>query len=140
MDHRVIEFTGQIPPRLKVRGLDEKHILKRAMQDMVPESIWRRTKRPYRAPIHRSFFGDGAPDYVNELLSPEVIRKSGYFNPRAVTGLVSKAQGKRPLSERDNMALAGVLSTQLLHNQFVEEFGQKHPQVEPVVLSKLCSR
>ena len=139
MDHRVIEFAGQIPPRLKIRGLDEKHILKRAMQDIVPESIWRRTKRPYRAPIHRSFFGDGAPDYVNELLSSEVIRKSDYFNPRAVAGLVSKAQGKRPLSERDNMALAGVLSTQLLHNQFVERFGQKH-QVEPVVLSKLCSR
>jgi asparagine synthase (glutamine-hydrolysing) len=140
MDPRVIAFAGQIPPRLKVRGMDEKHILKRAMQDLVPESIWRRTKRPYRAPIHRSFFGDSTPDYVNELLSPVAVRKSGYFNPRAVTGLVSKAQGERPLSERDNMALAGILSTQLLYNQFVEDFGQQHPIIEPVVLSKYCTR
>jgi asparagine synthase (glutamine-hydrolysing) len=140
MDPRVIEFAGQIPPRLKVRGMDEKHILKRAMQDLVPESIWRRTKRPYRAPIHRSFFGEGTLDYVTELLSPEGIKKSGYFNPRAVAGLVNKAKGVRPLSERDNMALAGVLSTQLLHYQFVDDFGHRHPVIEPVILSKYCSR
>jgi asparagine synthase (glutamine-hydrolysing) len=122
MDHRIIEFAGCLPPRLKIRGLNEKYILKRAVQDTLPESIYTRTKRPYRAPIQRSFFGDASPAYVQEVLSPEAIRASGYFHPGAVSRLVKKAQAARPLSEREGMALAGILSTQLLHHQFVETF------------------
>lgn len=136
LDHRVIEFAGSIPPRLKIRGLNEKYILKRAMRGMLPESVYARVKRPYRAPIHRSFFGPDAPAYVQELLSPEALRAAGYFHPQAVARLVKKAQGAHPLSERDNMALAGVLSTQLLHHQFVKDFpGRSVPPVAPL---KLC--
>jgi len=122
MDHRIIDFAGCLPPRLKIRGLNEKYILKRAMQDVLPGSICGRTKRPYRAPIQRSFFGDASPAYVAELLSPEAIRAAGYFHPQAVARLAKKAQGAYALSERDNMALAGILSTQLLHHRFVENF------------------
>lgn len=136
LDHRVIEFANRIPPRLKLRGLNEKYILKRAMRGMLPGSVYARAKRPYRAPIHRSFFGDGCPAYVQELLSAEAIRAAGYFYPLAVIRLVKKAQGAHPLSERDNMALAGVLSTQLLHRQFVENFpGRPIPAITPL---KLC--
>lgn len=136
LDYRVIEFASRIPPRLKIRGLNEKYVLKRAMQGMLPESVYARTKQPYRAPIHRSFFGPHAPAYVSELLSPASIRAAGYFQPQAVSRLVQKAQGAHPLSERENMALAGVLSTQLLHRQFVENFpGRSIPAVAPL---KLC--
>jgi asparagine synthase (glutamine-hydrolysing) len=136
LDYRVIEFASRIPPRLKIRGLNEKYVLKRAMQGMLPESVYARTKQPYRAPIHRSFFGPHAPAYVSELLSPAAIRAAGYFQPQAVSRLVQKAQGAHPLSERENMALAGVLSTQLLHRQFVENFpGRPIPAVAPL---KLC--
>jgi asparagine synthase (glutamine-hydrolysing) len=136
LDHRVIEFAGRIPPRLKIRGLNEKYVLKRAMRGMLPESVYARAKRPYRAPIHRSFLGDDSPAYVQELLSPEAIRAAGYFYPQAVARLVKKAQGAHLLSERDNMALAGVLSTQLLHRQFIEDFpGRPIPAIAPL---KLC--
>ncbi|RLC64931.1 MAG: asparagine synthase (glutamine-hydrolyzing) [Chloroflexota bacterium] len=136
LDHRVIEFAGHIPPRLKIRGLNEKYILKQAMRGLLPESVYARAKRPYRAPIHRSFFGPGAPAYVDELLSPEAIRAAGYFHPPAVARLVKKAQSTHPLSERDNMALAGVLSTQLLHRQFVENFSGR--PIPPITLHRLC--
>ena len=135
LDHRVIEFASRIPPRLKIRGLNEKYILKRAMRGMLPKSVYARTKRPYRAPIHRSFFGDAPYDYVQEMLSPEAIRAAGYFHPQAVARLVKKAQGAHSLSERDNMALAGILSTQLLHHQFVENFpGRPIPAIAPLKL------
>ena len=136
LDHRVIEFANRIPPWLKIRGLNEKYILKRAMRGMLPESVYARAKRPYRAPIHRSFFGDASPAYVQELLSPRAIRAAGYFHFPAIARLVKKAQSAHPFSERDNMALAGVLSTQLLHHQFVEDFpGQPVPAIAPL---KLC--
>ena len=122
LDHRVIEFSSSIPPNFKIRGLNEKYILKRAMQGMLPESIYTRAKRPYRAPIQRSFFTfTGAPiTYVQEMLSPDAIRAAGYFHPQAVARLIKKAQSTHPLGERDNMALAGILSTQLVHRWFVE--------------------
>ncbi len=136
LDYRVVEFASRIPPRPKIRGLNEKYVLKRAMRGMLPASVYARAKRPYRAPIHRSFFGADSPAYVAELLSPEAIRATGYFHPQAVGRLVKKAQGTQPLSERDNMALAGVLSTQLLHRQFIADFpGRPVPPVAPL---KLC--
>jgi asparagine synthase (glutamine-hydrolysing) len=135
LDHRVIEYAASVPPRLKIRGLNEKVVLKRAFQGHLPASVCARVKRPYRAPIHRSFFGHGSPDYVQELLSADAVQSAGYFDPRAVTRLVKKAAGERPLGERDNMALAGILSTQLLHHQYVRSFPRRPVlPVEPLRL------
>lgn len=123
LDHRVVEFCNELPPRFKLRGLDEKHLLKRAVRDLLPRAIWDRPKRPYRAPIHRSFFPDGQPlDWVAEMLSPVQLQTTGYFEPQGVRGLLKKLDRFGSLSETDDMALAGLLSTQLVHWQFVSAF------------------
>jgi len=49
-----------------------------------------------------------------------VVRNSGLFDPSAVTSLVEKFKSGRASSIKDNMALVGILSTQLLVNQFVQ--------------------
>ncbi len=120
LDHRVVELVNGLSPRLKLRGLREKVLLKAALADVLPEPIVRRTKQPYRAPYSRCFFDDGQPlPYVKELLSASSLRRSGYFHPPAVERLVEKCQTGRALGEGDNMAFVGVLSTQLLHEHFV---------------------
>jgi asparagine synthase (glutamine-hydrolysing) len=128
LDHHVIEFCNQLPPDFKLRGLNEKHILKHAVRDLLPAEIWQRQKRPYRAPIHHSFFPEGRPlAWVAELLSPRKIEAAGFFNPLAVQALLKKQAhlGTRlgSLGEVDEMALAGILSTQLVHHHFVEGGG-----------------
>lgn len=128
LDHRVIEFAAQLPPQYKIRGMDEKHILKRAMRDLLPDEIWNRPKRPYRAPIHKSFFVEGRPlDWVAEVLSPANVAAAGCFNPLAVEGLQKKIARSGQLGETDDMMLAGVLSTQLVHQQFIANFELKAP-------------
>ena len=123
LDHRIIEFSNRLPPQFKMLGIDEKHILKKAVSDLLPPEIWNRPKRPYRAPIHHSFFPDGQPlSWVNEILSPNSINSSGVFNPKAITILVNKIKQIGQLSETDDMTLAGILSTQLVHNQFIANF------------------
>jgi asparagine synthase (glutamine-hydrolysing) len=120
LDHRVVEFCNQLPPDFKLHGLDEKHILKGAMRDLLPASIWNRAKQPYRAPIHRSFFPEGQPlDWVEELLSPGQVRQAGIFDVEAVLSLQKKLARASHLSETDDMTLAGVLSTQLVYRQFI---------------------
>jgi asparagine synthase (glutamine-hydrolysing) len=128
LDHRVVEFAGSIPPRLKMKGLDEKYILKRAVGDLIPASVRTRPKQPYRAPDAKSFFTDDAQtparDYVRELLGRDRIEQDGIFHPAAVEKLVAKAYNGRLIGIRDNMALVGVLSTQLVLDQFVNRFGR----------------
>ncbi len=136
LDHRVIEFANKMPPQLKLRGLNEKYILKKAMKNMLPDPVIQRNKQPYRAPIKGSFLGNRIPGYVEELLSPEAIKRSGYFDPRAVNMLVKKAMKVRDLNERENMAIAGIISTQLFHDQFIENFPAKAIRnIEPL---KVC--
>jgi asparagine synthase (glutamine-hydrolysing) len=122
LDWRMVEFCDRLPANLKLQGLTEKWLLKQLGQRLLPPEIWQRRKRPYRAPIHRSFFGPGAPDYVCELLSEPALRESALFNSGAVVQLVRKAQTGQRLSEVDDMALTGILSTQLLHHRFIKAF------------------
>ncbi|MCL5999499.1 MAG: asparagine synthase (glutamine-hydrolyzing) [Chloroflexi bacterium] len=122
LDYRVVEFCNRLPPDVKMPGLREKWLLKQIGRRLLPPEIWQRTKRPYRAPIHRSFYGQHTPDYVEELLSDSALRESGLFNPAAVAQLTHKATNGGGLSETDEMALVGVLSTQLVYQQFVKTF------------------
>ncbi|MBK7895254.1 MAG: asparagine synthase (glutamine-hydrolyzing) [Candidatus Promineifilaceae bacterium] len=120
LDHNVVEFCNQLPTDFKLRGLNEKFILKQAVRDLLPPEIWQRQKRPYRAPIHRSFFPERRPlAWVAEMLAPQKIAEVGIFQPQAVEALVKKVVRFGSLGEVDEMALAGILSTQLVHHHFV---------------------
>ncbi|MDJ0763723.1 MAG: asparagine synthase (glutamine-hydrolyzing) [Myxococcota bacterium] len=125
LDHRVAELQGRIPAQYKMRVLDEKHVLKQATKDLIPTSVLKRPKQPYRAPDAQSFFpadGSPPPEYVRALLDEDKIKRTGLFNPRAVAQLVRKATGHQVVSVKDNMALLGILSTQLLVEAFIEKF------------------
>lgn len=125
LDHRLAEMAARIPVRWKMKGLNEKYILKRATGHMIPQSIVARNKQPYRAPDAKSFFanGHGTPphEYVAALLCPERIRDDGVFDPKAVERLVAKARKGRVIGIKDNMTLVGILSTQLVVEQFIRK-------------------
>jgi asparagine synthase (glutamine-hydrolysing) len=62
LDCNLVDFANQLPPRHKLFALDEKHLLKVAFEDLLPESILKRPKQPYRAPDAASFFSTGNLD------------------------------------------------------------------------------
>ena len=119
LDHRLVEFAATIPPELKILGLREKHVLRQAMRDLLPPGIGNRPKQPYRAPDSPSFTGPSAPAYVDEMLSPQALEETGYFNPKAVAKLRAKCEAGKQVGFRDNMAFVGILSTQLWNRAFV---------------------
>jgi len=127
LDYRMVEFCNRLPPALKLQGLTEKFLLKEVSREWLPPEITDRPKQPFRAPIQRAFFGESAPDYMEELLSPAAVADTGYFNPRAVEHLVTKLKQGHAHSETDDMALAGIISTQLLHRQFLSGFKPSPP-------------
>ncbi len=142
LDYRIVEFCNHLPPHLKLNGMLEKYLLRRVAAPLLPPEIWRRVKRPYRAPIHRCFFHPKPLDYVQQLLSPEAIQKSGLFQSGMVAQLVRKATSGADLSEVEDMGLVGILSTQLIHMLFVDSFRRnsvKMPENRPfkrVILTK----
>lgn len=140
LDREVLGLANGLPARHKLLGLDEKHILKRAFADLVPPGVLNRPKQPYRSPDAAAFFvdGGGAP-WVEDMTSPDRVQAAGVFQPRAVSALLAKCRrrdGVR-MSNTDNMRLLAVLSTQLVHHQFIEGDGSSpadRPSVEPVTL------
>jgi asparagine synthase (glutamine-hydrolysing) len=124
LDHRVIEFANNLDPRLKMKVLNEKYLLKKAMKNYVPDSIINRYKQPYRAPDIPSFFGDTEIDYVQDMLSSSSIRDAGYFDERKVAMLLKKIRRGLAIGYKDNMAFVGILSTQLWHRQFIQDFNK----------------
>ena len=61
-------------------------------------------------------------DWVAELLSSKRIEQSGYFDPEVVAGLMKKIKRTGALGETDDMMLAGLLSTELVHQQFIDAY------------------
>jgi asparagine synthase (glutamine-hydrolysing) len=126
LDYRVVEFAARLPVRLKMRVLNEKYLLKKAAGDLIPPFLRKRAKQPYRAPEALSFYDSktskARAEYVDDLLSPEKLRRGGVFNPQPVGHLVEKARRGKVVGIRDGMALVSILSTQLLIEQFIESF------------------
>lgn len=129
LDHRIVDFASRLPPSFKLRGLQEKFLLRRAIGDLLPPAIAARTKQPYRAPDSASFFKDGKPvDYVADLLGGDRIRAAGYFDPVAVGRLLDKCRAGRVTGFADNQAFIGVLSTMLVHHHMAAaRMGQAVP-------------
>jgi asparagine synthase (glutamine-hydrolysing) len=121
LDYRVAELAARLPDRLRLRGLEEKYALRKAVAPFLPKEVHARTKRPYRAPIGQVFVGPDAPEYARELLRPERIEEAGLLSADAVRRVVAKfeAAGGTRAGETDEMALVGAISTMLLHEQLV---------------------
>jgi asparagine synthase (glutamine-hydrolysing) len=120
LDYRVIEYCAKLPPSFKLKGLDEKYLLKQMMKNRLPLSVLKRSKQAYRAPIISAFFSKKAPGYVQEFLSEEKIKTSGIFDASLVQGLKKKFETPNIYSESDTMAVTAILSTQLIHSMFIE--------------------
>jgi asparagine synthase (glutamine-hydrolysing) len=117
LDPRVVDFAARVPARLKLRGLQEKHILRESVRGLLPPQILDRVKQPYRAPASEAFTGPRALPFVAECLSPQATR-DGPFDPVVVAKLAAKAKDRPLLGYRDNTAFVGVLSTELWRRAF----------------------
>ncbi|WP_029145919.1 asparagine synthase (glutamine-hydrolyzing) [Microbacterium luticocti] len=138
LDHRVVEAAARIPARQKMLGLHEKHVLKQAFADLVPDEIRDRPKQPYRAPDASSFFGGGA-GWFADLLDEAALRRVGVFRPEVVAALVAKCRrsGGRGLSNTDNMRMVAVASAQLLATELLDAPYRAPAPPEPLVVHDL---
>jgi asparagine synthase (glutamine-hydrolysing) len=122
LDEDVFSFLAGVHPRWKLRGFRDKHLLRLLAERWLPTTIARRRKAMFRAPFD-SFHADKLPPFVDQLLSPESLHKTGYFDPAGVQYWRSAFRAMRPGAAQRmsvEMGLAGVVSTQLWHHTFID--------------------
>lgn len=86
LDIRLVEFATKIPPGLKLKGFTEKYILKQLAEGLVPPEIVRREKYAFVAPGSPYLLKQNI-EWINDLLSFDLIKRQGYFNPVTVETL-----------------------------------------------------
>jgi asparagine synthase (glutamine-hydrolysing) len=127
LDHRVFAHAAGLPAERKLSGLDDKVALRELAADLLPPEIASRPKQPYRAPEVDPFFAAGAPDWVQENLSPDALAETGIWDPGRVGGLLRRCRAGRATGVREGMALVGVLSTQLWYDAFCGAGAEGYP-------------
>ncbi len=119
LDDDVIQFCSQIDPSYKLRGRTEKWILRQVAARTLPAKIANRPKTMFRASLSQTFLGPHRPKWVDQLLSPESLRATGYFNPEAVAKqrrlqtIIPRITATRFIFD---VGLTCVVSTQLWHH------------------------
>ena len=125
LDYRLIEYCSSLPGEYKLKGLNEKYLLKKLLKNRIPENILNRPKQAYRAPIKSVFLSKDSPEYVKYMLSETFTGNAGLFNYNSIAGLVSRIEKTGISSEVDNMVITAVISTHLLYYQFIENHNEE---------------
>lgn len=91
LDKAFIDYSATLPPAIKLKDFTEKYILKRMASRFVPDQIINREKFGFVAPGSPYLLQNNI-EYVNDLLSYDLIKKQGYFNPDQVESLKNTYQ------------------------------------------------
>jgi asparagine synthase (glutamine-hydrolysing) len=121
LDDDVINFCAGLDPSYKLHGMTEKWILRQVAAKTLPPQIANRPKTMFRASLSKTFLGRDRPSWVDQLLSPESLRQTGYFDPKAVAHerwlqtLLPRITARRFVFD---VGLTCVVTTQLWHHLF----------------------
>ncbi|WJW74456.1 amidotransferase 1, exosortase A system-associated [Thiohalobacter sp. IOR34] len=100
LDHEFVEWVAGLPPGLKLRGHEGKHVFKRALRSHLPEDILYRRKMGFAVPLAAWFRGPLRERLRAALLGP-TLADSGLFDQGFIARLVEQHQSGR----RDHSAV-----------------------------------
>jgi asparagine synthase (glutamine-hydrolysing) len=117
LDPLVTHLAFALPTRLKVRGLAKKILLRKAVGPLLPQEVVHGRKRGFSIPAAAWLRGELEP-FTRETLSPENLRRQGFFQPEPVTRLIDEhVAGKEDWSRQ----LWGLLAFTLWYERHVEQ-------------------
>ncbi len=116
LNHELVELAARMPPRLKLRGLKRKYILKRAAEQLLPREVVWRKKAGFGAPI-RSWLRGALKPLVEELLAEETIRRRGLFRPAEVRRIIDANLSGR---EDYNLQVLHLLTLEMWQREFID--------------------
>lgn len=116
LDHKLIEFVTQIPASLKLKGLETKHIFKRAVRGLVPDEILDRPKQGFGVPMEK-WINLQLRDRIHDTLTDERARNRGMFD----SGYIKQLLDEHERGRRDNSwRLWMLLMLELWQRKFID--------------------
>jgi asparagine synthase (glutamine-hydrolysing) len=89
LDHRLVELSARMPARFKIRGRRLKHVLKKALADVLPHEILHRPKRGFGAPMG-AWLKNELGSYLEAVLSRKSVESRGFFSWSHVERTIQK--------------------------------------------------
>lgn len=88
LDYRLVEFAATIPGEMKIRNGVVKYILKKAVEDILPEGITQRPKEGFVLPVF-NWMESSLKNYCASVLSPKRLARHGLINVQAANSVLS---------------------------------------------------
>ena len=126
LDHLFVEWVTGLPTHWKVRGRDQKYILRRLAERVgVPREALYRRKQGFAMPLPHWMRSELREDLVRLLLESRSLQR-GYFRAQAVRQLLDEHfRGRRNHSGR----LWLLLMFELWHRNFLETAERDEPSI-----------
>jgi asparagine synthase (glutamine-hydrolysing) len=133
LDKAVFDLAASVNLRFD-DGFEEKRLLREAFKGMLPPSIQKKRKFPFRAPDSAAF-ASIRPDYLDIVCSDAELAKLPYLDGRFARALVKKvlSQDAAGISTKENQTFIFLLSLAFLHRLFVA--GEARPAARDVSMN-----
>ncbi|MFW6151621.1 MAG: asparagine synthase (glutamine-hydrolyzing) [Verrucomicrobiota bacterium] len=115
LDHRLVEQMARMPGKMKLKGLETKHIFRKALEGMLPENIVHRGKQGYSLPV-KNLLRTQLKDYMIELLNESPLIREN-MNMPYVRRLIDEHLA---MKHNHNHVLWGMINTAVWHRRFIE--------------------
>ena len=89
LDHHLIEYAMGLPRSVKVKGKTGKHILKRALESVLPKDVLYQPKRGFGAPTWEWFRGPQSEFLIRQVMNSS-LRKRNLLDYSFITRLVDE--------------------------------------------------
>ncbi|MBF2001474.1 MAG: asparagine synthase (glutamine-hydrolyzing) [Synechococcales cyanobacterium M58_A2018_015] len=124
LDHPLVEFAVTLPPLMRLRGRQDKYILRETMRSLLPKALYERQKFAFMAPpAHTNPEEQRAMRALADTyLSRQAIAEAGLLDHAAVQQLLQRhADEATPVAERVQLdaVVNHLLSVQILHEQYI---------------------
>ncbi len=122
LDEDLIAFCSSIAPEYKLHGLKDKWLLRQVAARTLPPKIANRPKTMFQASRSDAFLGPDRPAWIDQLLSPESLQSTGWFDPQAVARERSAQMRFPRITPKRivmDLSLTCVVATQLWHHIFL---------------------
>ncbi|MCS7210392.1 MAG: asparagine synthase (glutamine-hydrolyzing) [Chloroherpetonaceae bacterium] len=122
VDYRIVEFAHRLPAKYKMggnllTGYKQKALLKKVAERYLPKEIVYRPKAPFGAPL-RAWVRNDLDEMIDDLLSPERLRRRGIFRPAAITEMLRRHKSGEEDSAHRIWAL---LTLELWFSEFIDK-------------------
>lgn len=90
LDHKVFEYARNLPMEMKIKGCNEKYILKEAAKPYITENIYKRQKHPFMAPPVTRFCSKKDMEFIQDTLGSNNFKSMPYYDGKKVKEMLGR--------------------------------------------------